>query len=177
MIIDPASRHHAADLIRRHFQGEVTLDDLVEDLHRSQDPLVRRALELVYQQPARGFLGVRPQHWDKVYWPRVLYILEQLDAGEAGVAPPAPLYPPATLLRTFGVFLMVLLVWALTAEAAWNLYRHVTGAEALSGFDLVKNIVYLGLFGFISVKGVGGLRYRIWLYRQWRSVPPIRFSA
>lgn len=177
MTNDLAARHHAADLIRRHFQGEVTLDDLVEDLYRSQDPLVRCALDLVYQQPKRGFLGVREQHWNKVYWPRVLYILEQLDAGEAGIAPPAPVYPVATPLRIFGVFLFALFLLTGSAEGAFNFYRHVTGAEVLSDFDLFISLAKIPLFGFLALRVIGGLRYRIWLYRQWRGVPPIRFPV
>ena len=168
MTTEPKPRQHAAALIRRHFSGALSLEDLIRALQVADDPLIKASLFLVLQQPKRGFFGVTPGHWDKVYWPRVLYVLEQLEAGDAGVAPPAPLYPVATPLRLIGILLMILLFTYGSVDYALQVYRHATGVHLLSKVVLWERSLFAVLYGWVALRGVSTLRYRFRLFHQWR---------
>jgi hypothetical protein len=79
--VDPETRRYAAVLVRRHFEGTVTLGTLVEHFEDVEDPLILATLDLVVRQPSRGFLGDGERHWNRVYWPRVTRLIAELEKG------------------------------------------------------------------------------------------------
>ena len=167
---DSESRKSAAVLIRSYFEGTVSLDDLIPVFQNSEDPLVQAALDLVMRQPKRGFLGVSERHWKNVYWPRVLYILEQLDAGDQGAVPPAPLYPVADPLRLAGYFLLLLLCFYGALGHALKGFGLITESDPLPRWaDLIAAVFW----SYIVVQGIRNLRYRFWLFRQWGGASPV----
>jgi hypothetical protein len=168
MGIDAGSRQYAAALVRRYLDGTCSLEVLFETFEDSEDPLIHAALDLVARQPRRGTLGVTERHWNTVYWPRVLWVLEQLEAGEAGATPPAPLYPVATPLRLLGFALLVLCLFLTAADHASTLWNHANGAEPLSGRGAAIHGGLAFLFGVTGVRALRNLRYRLWLWRRWR---------
>lgn len=174
MIIDPEARQYAAALLRRHFEGTCTLDVLVEALENSADPLIQAAVDIAVQQPERGFLGVTERHWHGVYWPRVLYVLQQLEAGDTGAIPPAPLYPAATPLRVLGLLVFAVFLFYVSVKGWLDLMQYILGVTQPSRWEVVDDLISAGFFGFIFLRIIGGLRYRFWLYRQWRGTPPIK---
>ncbi len=169
MTPDLEARKYAAALIRRHFAGTVTPEVLLENFSDSSDPLIRFALDLVAHQPRRGFLGVREQHWQNVYWPRVEQVLGELDKGEAGKTPGARLYPVVTPIRLVGFFLLGLYVLGASADHALKVWKHVRGIKQLAEWQLFIDIAMSAFLAICALSVFRGFAYRLRLYRHRES--------
>lgn len=167
--VNPETRRYAAVLVRRHFAGTVTLEALAEHFAHVEDPLILATLDLVARQPDRGFLGESQRHWDRVYWPRVARLIAELEKGEAGIAPPCPIYPVASLPRILGMILVTLYIGAVAAEDWVKLWRHLAGTEPLATWELVMSSAGAFVLSVCAIGFARAIHFRISLFRGQRA--------
>jgi hypothetical protein len=154
---DAETRQYAAQLLRRHFDGSVTPDVLVENFGASPDPLIRMALDVAAQQPRRGFLGVSERHWNGVFWPRMEQLILELEKGDGGVAPSKPPYPVASTGRLVGLLLFAVFVIAVAGDHASRVWKHVNGTDRLTDMRLLVELVLSAFFGLAALAAVANL--------------------
>lgn len=127
--IDGETRKYAATLARRHFDGTVTADAMLQHFGDSADPLIQLLLQAVCQQPRRGFFGMTERTWRRTFWEPTTAIIEELEKGERGRVPVERLYPRISRWVVAGWVLFTVWFGASAAERAVELWRGVDDAR------------------------------------------------
>lgn len=163
--IDGDARQYAAALGRRHFEGTVTLDCLLQHFGESNDPLIRALLLAAIHQPSRGFAGVSQKKWERSFWQPVSQVLDELEKGVDGRAPARRVYPPSGVGGIVGWSLFVLFAGASAAEHGIDLARLLAGSYPLPFWSTVGNSLGFVVTALATLGGIGATLDRIWLFR------------
>ena len=164
MKVDGEARRLVAIQGRRHLEGTVTLDALLEEFGDSEDPLIRAFLEAVTYQPHRGFAGVSQARWERDFWKPVSALLDELEKGLDGRAPPTRLYPKSGFAGVVGWSAFALFAGASAAEHALRLWRFLH-LPSLPLWGTLGNSLGLAATGVATVVGVLTARWRLQLFR------------
>jgi len=161
-MIDGETRRYAAALGRRHFEGTMTLEALIEHFGASDDPLILALLEAAAHQPSRGHGGISQKKWEQDFWRPVSGLLGELEKGAEGMAPNRRVYPKSGFGPVVGWSAFSLFAGASAAENAMDLFR-------LHGEGVLWNASIKGFFMILlcgaTVVGIRTALYSLYLFR------------
>jgi hypothetical protein len=165
--VSDLDRHRAATLVRRHLDGEVTLEDLYLELEGSDDPLVRATVSALLHEPNRkGFVAASEKRWRRDYWEPLQALLAELDRGPDGVAPSERPVPRVGRRHVFGWCLFAFWAFLAGAEHAWVIWRQIATAAEFPLASMLFRTFALVVLTMAGIAGVGAVRTRLRLYRE-----------
>ena len=164
-MIDSETRQFVALLGRRHFEGTVTLETLMEQFGTSDDPLIRAFLEAAAHQPRRGFAGVSQEQWEREFWVPVSGLLAELEKGLDGRAPTTRIYPRSSFAGVIGWLAFSLFAGASAAEHAVGLWKLLRSAATFPWWSVVFESLGCTLTAIATGAGVRMALVRFQLFR------------
>ena len=169
-MIDGETRRYAAVLGRRYFEGTVTFEVLMEQLGESEDPLIQAFLFAVLHEPGKGFLGISEKRWERTYRLPVFGLLEEMEKGEAGVAPEEPVYPKLGVWGLVGWAVFALFAGASALEHGLRLWKVPSAAASFPWWHALFESLGFTIMSVACWRSVRTVLYR-WRLRTKREDP------